>query len=437
MTLKTSCCSWLSRRHQRYVCALLQAKQAAAMVAVSSFFFGVLTCSIGAAEAQQQARKHGPGSNSTQVPNGDKDGLPAASIAAGVLSLIVVGGLLLVAALIFIKQRFLDPRAKASTTAASIISAAGSPQLVQFSFKAIVATTRNFSDKIGAGILGSVYKGVFPDSETVVAVKKLEINTSDRDFRNCVSEIGFLSHDSLVQLHGFCADCGPDNKMLVYEFLSNGSLDKLLFEDSEDNRLDWKFRFDTALSVARGVAYLHQQQVPVIHGNLKTENILLDKNFQPKISDTGLGLLVDRRKIKTALSSGRVHGYFSPEWIADSPLTTKTDVYGFGMILLEIIGGRRILDLSQKSEQWNFVDWVSKQVKAGNYVGVADPRLSSIDLEQLRRGIDVAVWCIQDDAKSRPSMAKVVEELEKVLVIEATPARKKRSYGQLQEIEAS
>eukprot|EP01018_Ginkgo_biloba_P011460 Gb_02501 [translate_table: standard] len=214
--------------------------------------------------------------------------------------------------------------------------------LTTFSYRELQTATKNFSDRLGGGGFGSVFKGTLQDN-SLVAVKKLEgLSQGEKQFRMEVSTIGTIQHVNLVRLRGFCSE--GSKRLLVYEYMPNGSLNSFLFGkgNSEHEVLDWKTRFGIALGTARGIVYLHEKcRDCIIHCDIKPENILLDANFCPKVADFGLAKLVGREFSHVLTTMRGTRGYLAPEWLSGLPITAKADVYSFGMTLLEIIAGRR------------------------------------------------------------------------------------------------
>ncbi|PQP94239.1 G-type lectin S-receptor-like serine/threonine-protein kinase [Prunus yedoensis var. nudiflora] len=232
--------------------------------------------------------------------------------------------------------------------------------------------------KIGGGGFGSVFKGTLPDS-SVIAVKKLEsVSQGEKQFRTEVSTIGTIQHVNLVRLRGFCSE--GTKRMLVYDYMPNGSLDSHLFHDTRPNVLDWKTRYQIALGTARGLAYLHEKcRDCIIHCDIKPENILLDTELGPKVADFGLAKLVGRERNSEQSEDGKVR--FFPSWAASQISTAETDV-----------------------------------------LSLLDPRLDgNADVQELTRICRVACWCVQDDEAHRPSMGQVVQILEGVSDVNLPP----------------
>ncbi|XP_059072197.1 G-type lectin S-receptor-like serine/threonine-protein kinase At2g19130 [Cryptomeria japonica] len=288
--------------------------------------------------------------------------------------------------------------------------------LRMFSYKELKIATRNFSSKLGSGGFGSVFKGTLTDG-TLVAVKKMEGSSQDeKQFRAEISSLGNVQHVNLVRLRGFCAE--GSRRLLIYDFMPNGSLDSLLFtSDSKTERkvLDWKTRFEIVLGTARGLLYLHEEcRDCIIHSDVKPGNILLDSNLSPKIADFGLAKLVGRGFSHVLITTRGTRGYLAPEWISGLPITPKVDVYSFGMTLFEIISGRRNLELNvQDSSKYYFPVWAATQINQGKTINIVEEGVAEeADIEEVRRASIVGLLCIEEDEYMRPNMGQVVRMLE-------------------------
>ncbi|CAI0549032.1 unnamed protein product [Linum tenue] len=281
-----------------------------------------------------------------------------------------------------------------------------------FSYRDLQSATRNFSDKLGEGGFGSVYKGVLSDS--MVAVKKLEgIRQGEKQFRSEVSTIGTIQHVNLVRLVGFCSEGA--HKLLVYDHMPNRSLDSHLFNHGS-GVLSWKTRYNIAMGIARGLTYLHEKcRDCIIHCDVKPENILLDAYMCPKVADFGLAKLVGRDFSRVLTTMRGTRGYLAPEWISGTPVTSKVDVYSYGMMLFEFVSGRRNLGRSNVDGEMRFFPYEAMTVinEGGDVVELLDRRLGrDADPNEILRVCKVACWCIQDDESHRPMMSQVVQVLE-------------------------
>ncbi|XP_054785238.1 G-type lectin S-receptor-like serine/threonine-protein kinase SD2-2 [Prosopis cineraria] len=305
-----------------------------------------------------------------------------------------------------------------------------------FSYKELQLATRGFSEKVGHGGFGTVFQGELPDS-TLVAVKRLERpGSGEKEFRAEVSTIGNIQHVNLVRLRGFCSE--NSHRLLVYELMPNGALSSYLRKEGGPS-LSWEVRFRIAVGTAKGIAYLHEEcRDCIIHCDIKPENILLDASFTAKVSDFGLAKLMGRDFSRVLATMRGTWGYVAPEWISGVAITTKADVYSYGMTLLELISGRRNVEAPPQSagdggcceeagekEKWFFPPWAARQIIEGNWTAIVDKRLgNACNMEEVRRVAMVAVWCIQDDEGSRPSMGMVVKMLEGLVEVSVPPTPK-------------
>ncbi|XP_008775329.3 G-type lectin S-receptor-like serine/threonine-protein kinase At2g19130 [Phoenix dactylifera] len=286
--------------------------------------------------------------------------------------------------------------------------------LVPFDYKDIKRATKDFSEKLGQGSFGAVFKGILPDS-TVIAVKKLEgVRQGEKQFRMEVSTIGMIHHVNLVRLLGFCSN--GDRRLLVYDYIPRGSLDSCLFGSSSEI-LNWNQRYQVALGTARGLAYLHEKcRECIMHCDIKPENILLDMNMCPKIADFGMAKLLSHEFSRVLTSMRGTFGYLAPEWLTGSAITPKADVYSYGMMLLEIISGRRNTDRTEDGVFVYFPLWAAIKVNERDVLCILDQKLEGdANAEELSRACKIACWCIQDQETSRPTMGHVVHQLEGVL----------------------
>ncbi|MQL92277.1 hypothetical protein Taro_024899 [Colocasia esculenta] len=294
--------------------------------------------------------------------------------------------------------------------------------LISFTYGNLLRATNNFSEILGQGGFGSVFRGTLPDS-TAVAVKRLQgAAQGEKQFCTEVRTLGTVHHVNLVRLRGFCAQ--GTRKLLVYECMPNGSLNAHLF-GSGRSKLSWNLRYQIMLGVAGGLAYLHEKcRESIIHCDIKPENILLDAAFQPKIADFGLTKLLGRDFSRVLTSMRGTIGYLAPEWLSGLPITSKADVYSYGMLVFEIISGRRNTDKRELSEGISFFPlWVASKLCEGEeLLGLLDETLhGAADADQLTRACKVACWCIQESEDHRPSMNQVVQILEGVVEVGTPP----------------
>ncbi|ESQ55240.1 hypothetical protein EUTSA_v10024419mg [Eutrema salsugineum] len=288
-------------------------------------------------------------------------------------------------------------------------------ELPLMEFEAIVTATDNFSDcnKLGEGGFGIVYKGRLPDGQEI-AVKRLSQMSAQgtNEFMNEVRLIAKLQHINLVRLLGCCVDDGE--KILVYEYLENLSLDSHLFDKTQSSKLNWQMRYDITNGIARGLLYLHQDsRCRIIHRDLKASNILLDKDMTPKISDFGMARIFGRDE--TEANTRKVvgtYGYMSPEYAMDGIFSMKSDVFSFGVLLLEIISGKRNKGFYNLDRDLNLLGCVWRNWKEGRGLEIVDPVIRDFSPTfipyEILRCIQIGLLCVQERADDRPMMSSVV-----------------------------
>ncbi|KAF5759793.1 putative protein kinase RLK-Pelle-SD-2b family [Helianthus annuus] len=340
-----------------------------------------------------------------------------------IITVFVIFSLVLVAVRLYKKKKNNELVEKADETSEEdnfLENLSGMP--IRFTYLDLQRATDNFSKKLGQGGFGSVYEGVLKDG-TKLAVKQLEgIGQGKKEFRAEVSIIGGIHHHHLVRLKGFCAE--GVHRLLVYEFMANGSLDRWIFKKNKTEfLLDWDTRYNIAVGTAKGLAYLHEDcDVKIVHCDIKPENVLLDDNFRAKVSDFGLAKLMTREQSHVFTTMRGTRGYLAPEWITSYAISEKSDVYSFGMVLLEIIGGRKNYDSSMISEKSHFPSYAFKMMEEGNIEEIIDAQMKIDERdERVMVAIKVALWCIQDDMNLRPPMTKVVQMLEGLSPVPAPP----------------
>uniref|UniRef100_A0A0D9W4V4 Receptor-like serine/threonine-protein kinase n=1 Tax=Leersia perrieri TaxID=77586 RepID=A0A0D9W4V4_9ORYZ len=295
--------------------------------------------------------------------------------------------------------------------------------LIPFKYRELQRATRNFSEKIGAGGFGAVFKGLLNES-TPIAVKRLYGSCrEEKQFRAELSSIGIIHHTNIVKMIGFC--CEDNKRLLVYEYMPNLSLDAHLFQKSAPT-LNWNTRYQIALGVARGLAYLHEScRDYIMHCDIKPQNILLDGSFVPKIADFGMAKLLKRDCSRVMTTTRGTIGYLAPEWISGVAITPKIDVYSYGMVLLEIISGRMNSHNDYNSDGDDVVYFpvhVARKLLKGDVMSFVDHKLhGNVILEEVVRVCKVACWCIQDKEFDRPTMGKVVQILEGVVELDMPP----------------
>ncbi|KAF6139342.1 hypothetical protein GIB67_021552 [Kingdonia uniflora] len=290
-----------------------------------------------------------------------------------------------------------------------------------FRYKELQILTKIFSEKLGEGSFVSVYKGALPNA-TLIAVKMLEgFRQGEKEFRAEISTIGRIQHVNLVCLRGFCSEGAK--RLLVYEHMPNGSLNSHLFR--KDSQLDWQMRFQIALGTAKGLSYLHEKcRDCIVHCDIKPANILLDVDFCPKVADFGLAKLFGREFSRVITTIRGTRGYLAPEWISGLAITSKADVYSYGMMLLEIVSGRRNIDRAEDGSFEFFPTCVARRLHNGEEIlSLLDYKIEGEDdVEELYRACNVACWCIQDNELDRPSMGQISPScLEGVLQLGTAP----------------
>ncbi|KAK2408443.1 G-type lectin S-receptor serine/threonine-protein kinase [Trifolium repens] len=286
-------------------------------------------------------------------------------------------------------------------------------ELPSFDFGRIAFATDDFSNnnKLGEGGFGPVYRGTLPDGQDI-AVKRLSHSSKQgiKEFKNEVIFCSKLQHRNLVKVLGFCIEQGE--KLLIYEYMPNKSLDFFLFDSSRSKFLDWSKRFDIIGGIARGILYLHQDsRLRVIHRDLKAGNILLDNDMSPKIADFGLARMCGGDQIQgnTSIVVG-TYGYMAPEYAIDGIFSIKSDVYSFGILLLEIISGKKNKGLSYSNHSYNLVShaWrLWKECTPMEFIDTCLEEGSYISSEVLRC-IHIGLLCVQHDPSDRPTMTSVL-----------------------------
>ncbi|KAI3738749.1 hypothetical protein L2E82_28875 [Cichorium intybus] len=282
--------------------------------------------------------------------------------------------------------------------------------LPSFTYQELVEATDGFKDELGKGAFGIVYKGVI--GKKTVAVKKLHtvFQDGEKEFKTEVDTIARTHHKNLVQLIGYCDD--GEQRLLVYEYMSNGTLAVFLFGDM---RPTWKQRSYIALGIAKGLAYLHEEcSTQIIHCDIKPQNILLDEYFNAKISDFGLAKLLMMDQSQTTTGIRGTKGYVAPEWFRNTPVTVKIDVYSFGVLLLEIVSCKRSLAFNSDNEGVAVLtDLAWDCYQEGRLDAFVDDDLEALnDYKKLATFVMVGLWCVQENLVLRPTMRKVIQMLE-------------------------
>lgn len=282
-------------------------------------------------------------------------------------------------------------------------------------YSKLQAGTNNFSSNniLGEGGFGCVYKARF-DDDSFAAVKKLDESSrqAEHEFQNEVELMSKIRHPNLVSLLGFCAH--ENTRFLVYDLMQNGSLEDQLHGPSHGSALTWFLRMKIALDSARGLEHLHEHCNPaVIHRDFKSSNILLDASFNAKLSDFGLAVTTVGCAANTNIDLVGTFGYVAPEYLLDGKLTEKSDVYAYGVVLLELLFGRKPIDKSLPSECQSLISWAMPQLTdRAKLPTIVDPMIKgTMNLKHLYQVAAVAVLCVQPEPSYRPLIADVVHSL--------------------------
>ncbi|KAK9128435.1 hypothetical protein Syun_017232 [Stephania yunnanensis] len=295
--------------------------------------------------------------------------------------------------------------------------------LIAFSFNELKIITEDFQQEhvLGGGGFGSVYKGIVTKDSRAgieplhVAVKVHAGDASFQGHREWLAEViflGKLSHPNLVKLIGYC--CEDEHRVLIYEYMSRGSVESNFFSRLLVP-LPWSIRMKILLGAARGLAFLHEAEKPVIYRDFKTSNILLDQDYNPKLSDFGLakdGPVGDKSYVSTRIMG--TYGYAAPEYLNTGRLTSRSDVYSFGVVLLEMLTGRKSLDKSLPPLEQNLTEWALPLIKEKKrLLNIVDPRLEGdYPVRSVHKAAILAYHCLNHNPKARPLMRDVVDCLE-------------------------
>jgi len=298
----------------------------------------------------------------------------------------------------------------------ALLKVHGAITLKRYKLSNVKKMTNNFKVKLGQGGFGSVYKGKLPNGAPV-AVKILNASKKDgEEFMNEVASMSRTSHINVVTLLGFSLE--GRKRVLIYEFMPNGSLDKLIYRKGPETiaPLSWDIIYEIAIGIARGLEYLHIGcNTRILHFDIKPHNILLDEKFCPKISDFGLAKLCPRNESIISLSDARgTMGYVAPEVLNRhfAGVSLKSDVYSYGMMLLEMVGGRKNTnaEASNMSEIY-FPHWIFKRLQLGSDLRLEE-EIAPEENEIAKRLAIVGLWCIQTFPNDRPTMSRVIDMLE-------------------------
>ncbi|KAK8543452.1 hypothetical protein V6N12_016001 [Hibiscus sabdariffa] len=287
-----------------------------------------------------------------------------------------------------------------------------------FTFEELTAATGNFQSDcfLGSGGFGKVYKGFLEQTNQAVAIKRLDRNGLQgiKEFVVEVLTLSMVEHPNLVKLIGFCAE--GDQRLLVYEYMPLGSLENHLYDLPPDQKpLDWNTRMKIAAGAAKGLEYLHVKlDPPIIYRDLKCSNILLGEGYHPKLSDFGLakvGPSGDKTHVSTRVMG--TYGYCAPDYAMTGQLTFKSDIYSFGVVLLELITGRKAIDNARERGEQNLVAWARPMFKdRKNFSRMVDPLLQGqYPVRGLYQALAISAMCVQEQPNMRPAVSDVVMAL--------------------------
>ncbi|KAM4114001.1 hypothetical protein ACJW30_04G037600 [Castanea mollissima] len=345
-----------------------------------------------------------PASNNTPAAKGkESNKSQIVIIVVPIISFVV---LIIISFCIYLRVR--KPREKPQSESVDEI---GRVESLQLGFGTIKVATDDFSDanKLGQGGFGAVYKGKLSDGR-VIAVKRLSKNSGqgDREFKNEVLLVAKLQHRNLVRLLGFCLE--GIERLLIYEFVPNGSLDHFIFDPIKRAQLDWPRRYKIIGGIARGLLYLHEDsRLRIIHRDLKASNILLDSEMNPKISDFGMARLfeLDQSVGNTSKIVG-TYGYMSPEYAMHGQFSVKSDVFSLGVLVLEIISGQKNNSFQNGENIEDLLSYAWKNWKQGIISNLVDPTLKAGSTTEIMRCIHIGLLCVQENVADRPTMTSIL-----------------------------
>nr|DAD20621.1 TPA_asm: hypothetical protein HUJ06_022084 [Nelumbo nucifera] len=366
-----------------------------------------------------------PPTNSVTPSSGKGEKTPAGTIVAIVVPVVIAVLLLSILCYYWLRRKKKDKVGEEQ-----VGNEIGGVESLQFNLITITAATNNFSDgnKIGEGGFGSVYKGKLSNGQEI-AVKRLSRSSGQGavEFKNEVVLVAKLQHRNLVRLLGFCLE--GQEKILIYEFVPNKSLDYFLFDPDKRACLDWPTRYKIIGGIARGLLYLHEDsRLRIIHRDLKASNILLDGDMNPKISDFGMARIfgVDQSQANTNRIVG-TYGYMSPEYAMHGQFSVKSDVYSFGVLLLEIVTGHKNSSFDQSEFGEDLLSYAWRHWNEGTALQMLDPILTEhYSRDEVMRCTHIGLLCVQEDVVDRPTMARIVLMLNSYSVTLELPLRPPR-----------
>ncbi|KAF7847212.1 hypothetical protein BT93_L3223 [Corymbia citriodora subsp. variegata] len=291
-------------------------------------------------------------------------------------------------------------------------------QITRFHYEDLKAMTGDFTIKLGEGGFGSVFLGTLP-SGVRIAVKRLDgFGQMKKSFLAEAGTIGTIHHVNLVKLLGFCVE--KSFRLLVYEYMCNGSLDKWIFHKDQEFDICWQVRRKIIIDIAKGLVYLHEDCHPkIIHLDIKPQNILLDEHFNAKLADFGLSKLIEKDQSHVMTTMRGTPGYLAPEWLS-SVITEKVDVYSFGIVMLEVLCGRKNVDRHMPSDEVHMLTLFKCKAEQKQLLDMVDKSNGDMQLhgQEVVKMMKIAAWCLQDDFTKRPLMSQVVKCLEGLIDIE-------------------
>ncbi|EXB38211.1 Cysteine-rich receptor-like protein kinase 29 [Morus notabilis] len=351
-----------------------------------------------------------PSTNATTTTGGNESNTSRTTVIIAVVSSAAVALVLIISVCVFLKKRGarkIDQTHPVNEPVEEIESV----ESLQYSFETTRVATDNFSEanKLGQGGFGSVYRGKLPNGQDI-AVKRLSRNSNqgDLEFKNEVLLVAKLQHRNLVRLLGFCLE--GSERLLVYEFVPNASLDHFIFDPSKRANLDWERRYKIIGGIARGLLYLHEDsRLRVIHRDLKASNILLDKEMHPKISDFGMARLfvVDQTQGNTNRIVG-TYGYMAPEYAMHGHFSVRTDVFSFGVLLLEIVSGQKNNCFRHGEHVEDLLSYAWRNWRDRTASNIIDPLVRVNSVSEIMRYIHIGLLCVQENVAHRPTMNTVV-----------------------------
>ncbi|KAL5579126.1 hypothetical protein UlMin_011568 [Ulmus minor] len=347
-----------------------------------------------------------PSPSSTSTGKGKKK-CTSRTLTVAVVSPVLVSVVLLIFICFCLRVRKSKEKVKTYET----IEETNSKESLQLDLETIREATNDFSatNFLGKGGFGEVFRGRLSNGQDI-AVKRLKRDSGqgDHEFKNEVILVARLAHKNLVNLLGFCLE--QNEKLLIYEFVPNSSLDRFLFDLVKREQLDWNRRYKIILGIARGLFYLHEEsRLKIIHRDLKASNILLDADMNPKIADFGTARLfaLDQSQQNTKKIAG-TYGYMAPEYAGHGRFSVKSDVFSFGVLVLEIISGQKVNNFRQGENTESLMSYAWQNWREGKAMNLADPKMRACSREEIMRCVHIGLLCVQEKVTDRPTMASVI-----------------------------